>query len=354
MRMSASEKGGAELKGLITAGGSTCGASAAAAEARARTVRTRATVGAGHPAGAAHKSKTASGASCRPVASPCGLQQRHNILNPSRTPGVPSPTRGAARERGPAPNPPDSCTREACILPPSCVRFSNAGTFDHRPAPGHLAGGCRSGSLSPEPPVATGAPGARAGPVSASLSKMSALMAAASARAAPALPTQRGSLRGAALASTAPARRRDGRGVCRVVAADFPKPPFESAGTFQEAASLSTKLMKAPRPSESKVGRRARRGYGHRCCARIPPAAWRFSRMDGSWMPAVAQRSPGPPAEGGHHRCGSGGSGLRQVLVGCGTQAHLAGGAGRAGGQGTGLRGTASRLALERCPHARR
>jgi len=41
-------------------------------------------------------------------------------------------------------------------------------------------------------------------------------------------------------------------GPVRVMAVDFPKPPFESAGTFMEAQALSAKLMSAPRPAERK------------------------------------------------------------------------------------------------------
>lgn len=40
-----------------------------------------------------------------------------------------------------------------------------------------------------------------------------------------------------------------------MLAGDFPKPDFESSGTFQEAAALSAELMKAPRPAEKKVPR---------------------------------------------------------------------------------------------------
>jgi len=36
----------------------------------------------------------------------------------------------------------------------------------------------------------------------------------------------------------------------QVVARDFPKPDFEDAGTFKEAAALSAKLAAAPRPAK--------------------------------------------------------------------------------------------------------
>jgi 15-cis-phytoene desaturase len=39
-----------------------------------------------------------------------------------------------------------------------------------------------------------------------------------------------------------------GRRQLQVVCRDYPKPPFETAGTFLEAAALSAKLREAPRP----------------------------------------------------------------------------------------------------------
>lgn len=46
------------------------------------------------------------------------------------------------------------------------------------------------------------------------------------------------------------AATRPGRKAMSVVCADFPKPAFETAGTFQEAAALSAKLKNAPRPAK--------------------------------------------------------------------------------------------------------
>jgi len=48
-------------------------------------------------------------------------------------------------------------------------------------------------------------------------------------------------------------RRAPRVGAVSVKAQDYPKPPFEEAGTFQEAAALSTKLMTAPRPAQKKA-----------------------------------------------------------------------------------------------------
>lgn len=48
-------------------------------------------------------------------------------------------------------------------------------------------------------------------------------------------------------------RRRAVRAQCvNALAGDFPKPDFESAGTFQEAAALSAFMKDAPRPAHQK------------------------------------------------------------------------------------------------------
>jgi 15-cis-phytoene desaturase len=43
---------------------------------------------------------------------------------------------------------------------------------------------------------------------------------------------------------------RGSRKQLSVVARDYPKPAFETAGTFQEAQALSEKLRNAPRPEK--------------------------------------------------------------------------------------------------------
>eukprot|EP00879_Flechtneria_rotunda_P022570 GHRR01023832.1.p1 GENE.GHRR01023832.1~~GHRR01023832.1.p1 ORF type:complete len:298 (+),score=90.48 GHRR01023832.1:167-1060(+) len=70
------------------------------------------------------------------------------------------------------------------------------------------------------------------------------------ARAQPSRPIQCVCLRAPAWDSVA-VRTTRGRSGLQVVCRDYPKPAFETAGTFQEAQSLSQKLRNAPRPEKA-------------------------------------------------------------------------------------------------------
>ena len=73
-------------------------------------------------------------------------------------------------------------------------------------------------------------------------------------RMAPAGPSQRASsFHGTKVAPVTAHARRARTHTVNVVARDFPKPNFEEADTFQEAAALSASFKAAPRPAEPKV-----------------------------------------------------------------------------------------------------
>lgn len=57
-------------------------------------------------------------------------------------------------------------------------------------------------------------------------------------------------LHSARVSSSSSCQGRKNRSQLQVVARDFPKPNFESSGTFQDAAALSHKLKSAERPNK--------------------------------------------------------------------------------------------------------